>query len=407
MNSRWLAPFLAVGLMVALPGSATGGWEAARGALPPDDRATSVPVQMDAKRSCQREPSSLSQGSPHRGGDLAIEEDLQIRRSEPRDAAEGVINGGFEGGELGWEFGSDTSNAIRPAPRPAVVTSRVRSGSRTVVLGEENAPCEQELGVDGFRLSSWIYQDIEVPSSGPAELSLYYRIFTYDKWSGDKFDRFEVYLDGTRVANLGNTSSNYGCSDPINDLGWREFAYDMSAYSGQTVRLKLANVTNPEKTYATWTYVDDVSVSWGDGPSIYAVYLPTGLRRWPGILLWEIEPNGNGTDVKGANGPLVSRKTYRGYPNDQDDYFYFELSASATVNVLVEDFAPTSSYGDLLLYGPAPDDQRGPFIAHFGEREEPSMSLGPHTLGPGKYYVRVYTAGDRSTTQAYRLTVTY
>jgi hypothetical protein len=171
-----------------------------------------------------------------------------------------VVNGGFESGEHGWTFGKDTSNGIRPAPRPEVVTSEVHGGSRAAVLGDENAPCEAETGVDGYRLSSWIYQDVSVPNTETAQLSFYYRMLTYDKWSAFKFDRLEVYLDGTLIGNLGNTASNYGCGSLINDLGWRQFAYDLSAYRGRTVRLKIVNVTDPDKTYSTWTYVDDVEV---------------------------------------------------------------------------------------------------------------------------------------------------
>jgi hypothetical protein len=138
----------------------------------------------------------------------------------------------------------------------------------------------------------------------------------------------------------------------------------------------------------------------------------SGDSGWSNVesvdVLWEAEPNGADKDVRDANGPLVSGETYRGYPNDKDDYFFFELSGQTTVDVLVEDFAPTSSYGQLVLYGPAPEGQRGPLIANFGDPGHSSMALGPYSLGPGRYYIRVYTnEGHHSTSQPYRLTVTY
>ena len=71
----------------------------------------------------------------------------------------------------------------------------------------------------------------------------------------------------------------------------------------------------------------------------------------------------------------------------------------------MEDFAPTSFYGTVVLYGPAIGDERGDYISHYGHPGERSMSLGPHSLEPGKYYVRVYTAEHHSMTQPYRLTV--
>jgi hypothetical protein len=109
-----------------------------------------------------------------------------------------------------------------------------------------------------------------------------------------------------------------------------------------------------------------------------------------------------------AYGPLDSGHTYEAYPDDTEDYYYFELSAPATVSASVEDFAPISSNGDLLLYGPASGDGRGVLQGQFGKPGHSSMSIGPCPLGPGKYYIRVYTvSGHYSTTELYSLTVTY
>jgi hypothetical protein len=83
------------------------------------------------------------------------------------------------------------------------------------------------------------------------------------------------------------------------------------------------------------------------------------------------------------------------------------LSAPATVNVSVTDFAPTSSNGTVMLYGLAVGSERGNLIEYYGPPGQSSMSLGPHSLGPGKYYVRVYTENPHSTVQRYRLVVTY
>jgi hypothetical protein len=127
------------------------------------------------------------------------------------------------------------------------------------VLGQENAPCEHGQG--GLVGQSSIYQDVTVPASGSPQLTLYYRIRTYDKLSGTSADRFEVYVNGTLLGRFGNTSVNYGCSDPINDPGWQSFTSDLSPYRGQTIRLKLVNITHPDDWYGTWTYVDDVAVS--------------------------------------------------------------------------------------------------------------------------------------------------
>ena len=136
------------------------------------------------------------------------------------------------------------------------------------------------------------------------------------------------------------------------------------------------------------------------GPS--AVYLPVVLRNHQS---WDTYYEEN-DDHLAAYGPLVSDQPYQAYPDDIEDYYYFELSSGATVVVNVTDYAPTSSDGTVMLYGPAVGDDRGAFIDYYGELGHTSMTLDPWVLGPGKYYVRVRTATGHSTTQLYTLTVT-
>jgi hypothetical protein len=164
-----------------------------------------------------------------------------------------ITNPGFEFGVFsGWTAGGNAGLL------PRVVTSQHYSGTYSALLGQENAPCP---GGSGGRVGeSWIYQDVTVPTTGLAQLTFHYRIFTYDFLNAEKYDRFEVWVNGALLDRLGNTNLNsFGCGRPINDLGWRSYVRDLSAYRGQTIRLKLMNVT-PDDTYGTWTYVDDVSV---------------------------------------------------------------------------------------------------------------------------------------------------
>jgi len=133
------------------------------------------------------------------------------------------------------------------------------------------------------------------------------------------------------------------------------------------------------------------------------VYLPAVLRNY---RTWDAyyEENDHWLD---AYGPLASGRAYQAYPDDTEDYYYFALSAPATVNVSVTNYVPTSSNGTVALYGPVVGNERGPRIGYYGPPGHSSMSLGPHSLGPGKYYVRVYTTQSYSTAQPYHLTVTY
>jgi hypothetical protein len=132
------------------------------------------------------------------------------------------------------------------------------------------------------------------------------------------------------------------------------------------------------------------------------VFLPLVLRRYH---TWDAyyEENDHWLD---AYGPLASRQAYLAYPDDTEDYYYFTLSATATVNVTVTNFAPTSSNGTVALYGPVVGDERGTPIDYYGPRGDSSMYLEA-LLGPGKYYIQVYTAEGHRRHELYRLTVRY
>lgn len=176
-----------------------------------------------------------------------------VLKDNPPPELEVVTNGTFEDSFLGWTVGGDSGLA------PRVVTSQAHSDGHAAVVGQENAPCESGQG--GQVGQSWIYQNVAVPSNGSPQLTFYYRILTYDKVNADKYDRFEVYVNGTLLSRLGNTDlSHYGCSKDINNLGWRPFTYDLSNYRGQTVQLRLVNITHPDDWFGTWTYVDDISI---------------------------------------------------------------------------------------------------------------------------------------------------
>jgi ligand-binding sensor domain-containing protein len=175
-----------------------------------------------------------------------------------------------------------------------------------------------------------------------------------------------------------------------------------------------------DDTWVTFTTADGLAHNY-----IWAIAVDGGGRLWfgtyggvsvlvykachvylPIMLNWDpyYEDNDHWLD---AYGPLICGQTYLAYPDDTEDYYYFVLSAPATVGVSVEDYAPTSSNGTVVLYGPVVGDEMGDLIDYYGPRGHSSMYLGPHSLGPGKYYVRVYTDQSHSTTQLYSLTVTY
>ncbi len=162
-----------------------------------------------------------------------------------------VLNPGFESGLTHWTLAG--SDQLAPAP----IGSPVHLGGGAAVLGWMTAPCRSDPHGD-----SSLSQDVPVPSSGAPTLSLWYRILSYDRLVGDKYDWFGVYINGALVWYTGRISSTpvASCAPTPADTGWQQFVYDLSAYAGQTVQLRLVNHTSND-WYNTWTYVDDVSVT--------------------------------------------------------------------------------------------------------------------------------------------------
>lgn len=89
------------------------------------------------------------------------------------------------------------------------------------------------------------------------------------------------------------------------------------------------------------------------------------------------------------------------YPDDIEDWYFFNLSASSNVTVQVTNF--TGGGGRLLVY--AESDTANPVPGGYDSSGGPTMAVGPLSLSAGKYYVRVYTGGSTNTTTLYTLKV--
>jgi hypothetical protein len=141
------------------------------------------------------------------------------------------------------------------------------------------------------------------------------------------------------------------------------------------------------------------AILWLAQPEPPFIYLPVLSLNDP----WDpyCEPNNSkGT----AYGPLLPGISFQAYPDDANDYYYFTLSSAKTVDFLVSNYAPTSEFGDLLIYN---NVDPGP-IAQFGLSGYTQMWINDLSLGAGKYYVQVYTVdGHFSNAQLYALRVTY
>ncbi len=101
-------------------------------------------------------------------------------------------------------------------------------------------------------------------------------------------------------------------------------------------------------------------------------------------------------------GPISSGTDYTAYPNDQEDYYYFVLSARTTVTAIV-----TNYYSTGQLHFRTEDDKH---IIHDdydpGSDSDGKMKI-TYTLDPGTYHVRVVTVSGHTTETLYTLNVTY
>ncbi len=195
--------------------------------------------------------------APTRVGRYSIHLPLVLRRYPPPI----VENGGFETGDFAyWQHGGELDQSVGSA--------RPHQGAYSALLGNPSYPNSNVP--EG---SAWVYQTIEVPTHGTPILSFWYRIFTYDvMWSNYyqcHYDYFDVYIQDANGQTLERILRD-GYTGPweenkLQDLGWRYFSRDLSAYAGQTIRITFANFNTPGTTgdpgLNTYTYLDDVAVT--------------------------------------------------------------------------------------------------------------------------------------------------
>ena len=126
------------------------------------------------------------------------------------------------------------------------------------------------------------------------------------------------------------------------------------------------------------------------------IYLPSLLKNYVSYFEgpFEAEPNDSAAQ---ANGPIRSGQVYHGYPDDENDYFYFTTQTSGTIIV---DLTDHSGGGvQMLLYYQTVGNTVG------------IDNAAPYQIvyngAPGTYYVRIYTASGFNSDTPYALRVTY
>lgn len=112
------------------------------------------------------------------------------------------------------------------------------------------------------------------------------------------------------------------------------------------------------------------------------------------LLLHEREPNDRPEE---AIGPLCFNRQYTGYPDDRDDYYFFQVDTTAATAIELANITGRSP--QLQLY-------RGTVSA---ANLVQSVGPGPYVINriltPERYYLRVFVGGDYNSTTLYTLRI--
>lgn len=149
-----------------------------------------------------------------------------------------LTNPGFESGSRGWTESSSGGAAIITND-----ANLARSGSWYAWLG------------GNVSVTDSLYQDVTVPTGG--RLQFWYRITTNETTSS-AYDTLNVALASTTSGVTLTTVASF--SNLTTTTGWVQSSpFDLSAYAGQTVRLRF-NASNDFSDFTSFR-IDDVSVA--------------------------------------------------------------------------------------------------------------------------------------------------
>ncbi|HYC35007.1 MAG TPA: choice-of-anchor J domain-containing protein [Usitatibacter sp.] len=184
-----------------------------------------------------------------------------------------LANPGFESGPVNWAQSSSNNTLIITND-----ATMARAGSWYAWLGGNND------------LTDTLTQDVVVPS-GQARLQFWYRITTNETISG-AFDTMTVSVVNPSTGATMETLASF--SNQTTTSGWEQSStYDLSAFSGQTVRLQFRAV-NDFSDFTSFR-IDDVSITGTTASGGGANY--TALWWNPAESGWGVNVNHQGDIV--------------------------------------------------------------------------------------------------------------
>ncbi|ALG14181.1 S8 family serine peptidase [Kibdelosporangium phytohabitans] len=148
-----------------------------------------------------------------------------------------LANQGFESGATGWT--GTTASITNSTARPA------HGGSYYAALGGNGSTSTENL-----------YQQIAVPSTGTPTISYWVRIDTSETTTRTQYDKLQLQVlnsSGTALATLA-TLSNLD-----KNSSYTQRTYDLSAYRGQTIRVRWQ--ASEDSSLQTTFAIDDTAVA--------------------------------------------------------------------------------------------------------------------------------------------------
>ena len=180
---------------------------------------------------------SLMAKASDAAGNIGSSTSLPFTISNPIVATERILNGGFESGATSW---TQTTGVITSS-----TTQAAHSGSWKAWLGGK-----------GVINTTYAYQQVAIPGTATsASLSFWLHIDTTETTTATAYDKLTVLVQNTSGTTLA-TLATY--SNLNKNPGYIQKTFDLSAYKGQTLRLKFNAVE--DSSLKTSFVVDDVSL---------------------------------------------------------------------------------------------------------------------------------------------------
>jgi hypothetical protein len=159
-----------------------------------------------------------------------------------KDASGTLQDGGFESGGYTYWQQCGTVNA-------SIGTTKVHGGTYSDLNGSVSSP-----EIDG---DSGLCQEITVPTGG----QLTFWVYEGTNETSTKYAYQEVALLSSNARSSALVAQLV--KEVTTTTAWTQRTYDLSAYAGKSVWLYFGVHANGSKSYDTYQYVDDVSISGG------------------------------------------------------------------------------------------------------------------------------------------------